>query len=74
MYTAQIHALAKSRTVILISHRLANAADADCIYVMEKGIVTEQGTHTELLQQSGHYAALWNAQQNLENYGKAVNS
>ena len=71
---AQIHALAKSRTVILISHRLANAADADCIYVMEKGIVTEQGTHTELLQQSGHYAALWNAQQNLENYGKAVNA
>ena len=71
---AQIHALAKSRTVILISHRLANAADADCIYVMEKGTVTEQGTHTELLRQNGHYATLWNVQQNLENYGKAVNA
>ena len=69
---AQIHTLAKSRTVILISHRLVNAADADCIYVMEKGSVAERGTHAELLQQSGQYAALWNAQQSLENYGKAV--
>ena len=69
---AQIHTLAKSRTVILISHRLVNAADADCIYVMEKGSVAEHGTHAELLQQSGQYAALWNAQQSLENYGKAV--
>ena len=69
---AQIHALAKSRTVILISHRLVNAADADCIYVMEKGSVAEHGTHAGLLQQNGQYAALWNAQQSLENYGKAV--
>ena len=69
---AQIHALAKSRTVILISHRLVNAAGADCIYVMEKGSIAEHGTHTELLQQNGQYAALWNVQQSLENYGKAV--
>ena len=69
---AQIHTLAKSRTVILISHRLVNAAGADCIYVMEKGSVAEHGTHAELLQQNGQYAALWNAQQSLENYGKAV--
>ena len=69
---AQIHTLAKSRTVILISHRLVNAADADRIYVMEKGSVAEHGTHAELLQQNGQYTALWNAQQSLENYGKAV--
>ena len=69
---AQIHALAKSKTVILISHRLVNAADADCIYVMEKGSIAEHGTHAELLQQNGQYAALWNVQQSLENYGKAV--
>ena len=69
---AQIHTLAKSRTVILISHRLVNAAGADCIYVMEKGSIAEHGTHTELLQQNGQYAALWNVQQSLENYGKAV--
>ena len=69
---AQIHTLAKSRTVILISHRLVNAAVADCIFVMEKGSVAEHGTHAGLLQQNGQYAALWNAQQSLENYGKAV--
>ena len=65
---AQIHTLAKSRTVILISHRLVNAADADRIYVMEKGSVVD----AELLRHSGQSAALWNVQQSLENYGKAV--
>lgn len=67
---AQIHALAKTKTVILISHRLANVADADCIYVMDKGQLMESGTQEELLALGGHYAALWNAQQSLENYAK----
>ncbi|MCD8161367.1 MAG: ABC transporter ATP-binding protein/permease [Clostridiales bacterium] len=67
---AQIHALAKHKTVILISHRLANVTDSDRIYVMEGGAVAEQGTHGELLQQAGRYAALWQTQQRLENYGK----
>ena len=67
---AEIHTLAKTKTVILISHRLANVADADTIYVMDSGNVTESGTHAELLQKQGQYAALWNAQQSLENYGK----
>lgn len=66
----QIHALAKSKTVILISHRLANVAAADQIYVMEQGAVAEHGTHRELLERNGRYAELWNAQQSLENYGK----
>ena len=65
---AEIHALAKEKTVILISHRLANAAIADCIYVMENGIVAESGTHRALLSRNSVYASLWNAQQSLERY------
>lgn len=68
----QIHALAGKKTVILISHRLANVVDADRIYVLDQGRVAEQGTHAQLLQRQGTYAALWNAQQSLENYGKVV--
>lgn len=65
-----IRALARRKTVILISHRLANVTDSDNIYVMEKGSITERGNHEELLRKNGMYAKLWNAQQNLENYGK----
>ena len=67
---AQIHALAKTKTVILISHRLANVVKADNIYVLEKGNVAESGSHAELLTKNGTYAKLWNAQQDLENYTK----
>ncbi len=67
---AQIHLLAKRKTVILISHRLANVTDSDCIYVMDSGTVAEQGTHEELLRKDGTYAMLWKSQQSLENYGK----
>ncbi|MGM9538620.1 MAG: ABC transporter ATP-binding protein/permease, partial [Candidatus Onthomonas sp.] len=66
----EIHRLAKTRTVILISHRLANVADADQIYVMDGGHVVGRGAHQALLAEGGHYARLWNAQQSLENYGK----
>ena len=68
----EIHLLAKTKTVILISHRLANVADADNIYVMDGGRVVEGGSHETLLAANGHYAKLWNAQQELENYGKEV--
>lgn len=67
---AQIHGLSKTKTVILISHRLANVTGADNIYVLEKGNVVEAGNHTNLLAQNGTYAKLWNAQQELENYTK----
>ena len=66
----EIHALAKIKTVILISHRLANVTGSDRIYVMDRGNVVERGTHRELVQKNGTYAKLWNAQQSLENYGK----
>lgn len=67
---AEIHKLAKTKTVILISHRLANVVQADNIYVMDSGNVVEKGNHTELLQHHGLYERLWKAQQELENYGK----
>lgn len=65
-----IHGLAKRKTVILISHRLANVAPADAIYVMKQGRVVQTGTHTGLLEQGGTYKALWESQQALEQYGK----
>ncbi|MBQ8759451.1 MAG: ATP-binding cassette domain-containing protein, partial [Clostridia bacterium] len=63
-----IHTLAKTKTVILISHRLANVKNADNIYVLDKGDVIESGTHSELLEKQSHYHKLWTAQQKLENY------
>ena len=70
----QIYALAKTKTVILISHRLANVVEADNIYVLDQGNIVEEGNHKALLLQHGVYAKLWNAQQELENYTKGGNS
>lgn len=67
----QIIALAKTKTVLLISHRLANVVGADQIYVLEKGQIVEVGQHESLLQEQKTYASLWQAQQELENYGKS---
>ncbi len=69
---AQIRGLAASRTVILISHRLANVADTDWVYVMQNDAVAECGRHTELLKKGGVYANLWRVQTALETYGKEV--
>ena len=66
----QIFRLARKKTVILISHRLANVVDAGRIYVMQDGTAVESGNHRELLKRRGVYEKLWNAQQELENYGK----
>ena len=67
---AQIHALAGRKTVLLISHRLANVTASDEIYVLERGNIVQHGTHEALLKQGGAYAALWSAQQALEHYGE----
>jgi ABC-type transport system involved in cytochrome bd biosynthesis fused ATPase/permease subunit len=66
----EIHELAKSKTVILVSHRLANVVGADHIYVLDHGIVAESGSHEELLAHHGLYERLWRAQQTLEQFGK----
>ena len=65
-----IHGLAGRKTVILISHRLANVVDSDCIYVLDAGRVAEQGRHNDLLAAQGAYSRLYNAQKQLENLGE----
>lgn len=62
-----IRELAHIKTIILISHRLANIVDADRIYVLEKGKVIENGTHEQLLNNDKCYARLWEKQRMLEN-------
>lgn len=64
----EIIKLSRQKTVILISHRLANVVAADKIYVLESGNIVESGTHRELLALENVYAGLWKSQQKLENY------
>lgn len=64
----EIHNLAKTKTVKLISHRLANVENADNIYVLDKGSVVEYGKHEDLLKKNGVYKNLWTSQQELEKY------
>ena len=66
----QILLLAKKKSVLLISHRLANITKADIIYAMEQDEVKECGTHEELLRKNGLYQKMWTTQQRLELYGK----
>jgi len=54
--------LKKDRTVIVIAHRLSTIRNADCIYVLENGVVTETGTHNELVNLGGVYTGLWSVQ------------
>ena len=61
-----IHSLAGKKTIILISHRLANVVHSDCIYAMSNGRVIEQGTHAQLLAKQGAYSRLYLAQRQLE--------
>ena len=57
--------ICRNRTVIIIAHRLSTICRCDRIVVMDNGQLVEAGTHHELLEQNGHYASLWQAQ-NLE--------
>lgn len=65
-----IHTLAETKTIILISHRLANVVKSDRIYMMKDGGIAETGTHEALMEQNGDYANLYRSQMELEQYGK----
>lgn len=70
-----IRALAdRGKTVIMVTHRMANAADADYVVVFERGRVTEQDAHAELMRANGTYAKLFRAQQTVENIGLRNNA
>ena len=68
-----IYKLAKNKTVIVISHRLANVKNADAIYVLDKGHIVEHGKHKELMMTKNKYYELVTHQQNLENIYREEN-
>jgi len=67
-----IYELSKTKTVLMITHRLANVKNADMIYVLDNGKLVEQGRHQELITNANVYAKLWKVQSDLESYGKEV--
>ena len=69
---AAIEELSRTKTVLVIAHRLANVVDAACIYVLCDGVVAEAGTHAELVARQSVYAELWHAQRELEEFGIPV--
>ncbi len=58
--------ITKNRTTIAIAHRLSTVRNADCICVMEEGLVVESGQHEQLLEQDGVYASLWRVQSGIK--------
>lgn len=65
-----IHELAKTKTILLVSHRLADVVKSDRIYLLENGCIVQSGTHQELMEQGGAYERLYRYQSELEAYGK----
>lgn len=65
-----IHEIAKSKTVLLISHRLANVVKSDRICFLKDGRIAESGTQEELMERKGAYCCLYEKQMALENYRK----
>ncbi|MBC8630888.1 ABC transporter ATP-binding protein/permease [[Eubacterium] tenue] len=65
-----IYALSKEKTVVVISHRLANIKNADKIYVLEKGHIVESGNHDNLMKNNSVYANLYTNQEKLEDIYK----
>lgn len=66
-----LHRLAKTKTLIIISHRLSTIKDADCIYVLDHGQIVQSGTHDKLIEEKGGiYQELVNEQKKLEEQGK----
>jgi ABC-type transport system involved in cytochrome bd biosynthesis fused ATPase/permease subunit len=66
-----IYELAKTRAVIMISHRLVNSVNAQKIFALKDGYLAQCGTHDELLASGGIYAKMWQTQQALENVGRS---
>lgn len=64
-----IYKLAETKTILVISHRLANVEKADNIYVLDKGNLVESGTHDDLYNKNGVYHNMVSKQQALENIG-----
>lgn len=67
-----IKAMSREKSVIVISHRLANVVPADNIYFMKEGEVKEHGSHAQLMSAQGGYAKLFNAQKTLEEGYKEI--
>lgn len=67
-----IRELAKTKTVLLISHRLGNVVGSDCIYLLKDGRIAQANTHEALLREGGAYARLYRHQMELEEVGKVV--
>lgn len=65
-----VHELAERKTVILVTHRLADAVDASAIAVFDHGVCVETGTHAELMAQGGQYAMMFRAQASVEQVGR----
>ncbi|MBQ8995276.1 MAG: ABC transporter ATP-binding protein, partial [Oscillospiraceae bacterium] len=65
-----IKQLAKTKTVVMITHRLSNVVDSDRIYCMVRGDIAGTGSHEELLKTCDEYRDLWNTQKELEHFGK----
>ena len=70
MIMEAVYSLAETKTVILISHRLANVVKSDRIYMLKNGLAVETGTHEMLMKRNGEYAKLYRSQMELEQYGK----
>ncbi len=63
-----IHELAKSKIIILISHRLANVVSSNQIYFLQDGKITEEGSHEQLMKIDGEYSKLYKKQKELEDF------